>query len=128
MGSEETTQAFTSQERAMLYPSYYVPTSTCFINEENVVSLPTKVQSPSAFARLIPFNDAARQSFHEVAQASRDGKLLPHHAQFLAIQEAVRRTAPKLMHNAKNATCRDNVVNRATPRYEQPHTRGKHLN
>ena len=30
--------------------------------------------------------------------------------------------------NAKNTTCRDNVVNGAMPLYGQPHPRGRHLN
>ena len=44
-------------------------------------------------ARLNPDNDAARQAFHDVAQALQNDKLLPHHAQFLVLHQAV----PKLV-------------------------------
>ena len=48
-----------------------------------------KDQHSQILARLNPDNDAARQAFHDVAQALQAGKLLPHHAQFLALHKAV---------------------------------------
>ncbi len=40
-----------------------------------------------AFAKLVPTNDSAKRAFHELALAQKDGKLKPHHNDFITFDE-----------------------------------------
>ena len=43
----------------------------------------------SAFARLVPTNDAAKTAFHELALAHRSGKIPSHHQNFITINPTI---------------------------------------